>query len=314
MKFRKFNSLTNTYTLSQDWFGRHPHLVNEEWIITEKIHGANFAFYCDGQEVQVAKRTSFTDGGFFRCQEVIDKHSPAIMKLYQHIKDMCYADFEYIIVYGELYGQGIQREFNYGDKDFIGFDLWLKLDGDEEPTPVHKQHAFDFMVESGIPVVPVIATAKGSEILSIDPNKFTDGISECGRTEGFVIEPVVPADDYRGNRIYFKWKTEEFAEMKKTKKPPKTKEQKKLRPQAAEFFQTCRDMAVRNRLMNVVSHHGRTHISNFSTILMAFVDDILKDAEAPEGLWEDELRYIRRGLCGHCAGIIKANGQDVFEA
>lgn len=33
--------------------------VQMTWFVSEKIHGCNVSFYCDGKEIKIAKRTGF---------------------------------------------------------------------------------------------------------------------------------------------------------------------------------------------------------------------------------------------------------------
>jgi len=82
------------------------HKITGEWIATEKIHGANFSIYCDGNEVKFGKRTGFlhhTDS-FYNYQQLIPSLTPKILELFQLIKLDPANNIDHIIAYGELCG------------------------------------------------------------------------------------------------------------------------------------------------------------------------------------------------------------------
>ena len=66
--FKKFSSLENTYNkVFLEKVQLHP-CYTQQWIATEKVHGANFSFWWDKENgVRVASRTQFVDGSFFSC-------------------------------------------------------------------------------------------------------------------------------------------------------------------------------------------------------------------------------------------------------
>lgn len=62
MEFKKFSSLENTYRQNLIDKVQYEGKDGGAWIVTEKIHGANFSFWCDGIEVKTASRTQFVYG------------------------------------------------------------------------------------------------------------------------------------------------------------------------------------------------------------------------------------------------------------
>ena len=54
-----------------------------EWVVTEKIHGANFAMVSDGVAIRAAKRKAFLSPGedFFDHEAVLARLSPAVLRL-----------------------------------------------------------------------------------------------------------------------------------------------------------------------------------------------------------------------------------------
>jgi Rnl2 family RNA ligase len=128
MEFRKFNSLENTYRQNLIEKVLFEGKGKGEWIVSEKIHGANFSFWCDGNEVKVASRTQFVDGTFFNCQSVINKYHDGILKFHRERLEKG----DLLVIYGELYGKSVQKEVDYGPKDFRAFDVRLIRQQEED--------------------------------------------------------------------------------------------------------------------------------------------------------------------------------------
>ena len=107
MEFHKFSNLENTYRQNLIDKVQYEGKDVGEWVVTEKIHGANFSFWCDGTEVKVASRSQFVDGTFYNCQAVINRYSEGILNWCQGF------GVKTFIVYGELFGGNIQKEVKY---------------------------------------------------------------------------------------------------------------------------------------------------------------------------------------------------------
>src|SRR6185437_13000718 len=69
------------------WLGEdeaaHRALRGAEWIVTEKIHGANLCLVTDGVTIRAAKRKAFISPGddFFGHRAVVDRLAPAVLHL-----------------------------------------------------------------------------------------------------------------------------------------------------------------------------------------------------------------------------------------
>lgn len=62
INFKKYSSIDNVITrdfMERVWAEMPADL---EWVVQEKVHGANTSFLCDGEEVRFAKRTSVLSG------------------------------------------------------------------------------------------------------------------------------------------------------------------------------------------------------------------------------------------------------------
>lgn len=269
MEFQKFSSLENSYRQNLIDKVQYEGKDGGLWIATEKLHGANFSFWCDGTEVKVASRTQFVDGTFFNCQAVINRYQEQVMLLW--LNESMGDDRTTLVVYGELFGGNIQKEVYYGEKDFRAFDVVVN------GFRLSKSIAQQGCLEVGIPFVPVIHIGTFTECLAL-PNTFKslltpDGYEEDNTSEGLVIEPVEPAWFANGNRIYFKNKTESFSEKKSKPK----NEVFEMSEDLSDLLNSILEYNTEQRVCNVVSKFGQVTNKDFGKILGLTVQDILED-------------------------------------
>ena len=267
MEFQKFNSLENSYRQNLIDKVQYEGKDGGLWIATEKLHGANFSFWCDGKEVKVASRTQFVDGTFFNCQAVINKYSQGVLETWSAVCN----EGDILVIYGELFGGNIQKEVEYGEKDFKGFDVTVN------GTPLEQVKGFSVIRWAGITTVPVIHVGTFAECLAL-PNTFKslltpEGYEEDNTSEGLVIEPVEPAWFANGNRIYFKNKTESFSEKKSKPK----NEVFEMSEDLSDLLNSILEYNTEQRVCNVVSKFGQVTNKDFGKILGLTVQDILED-------------------------------------
>lgn len=268
MEFKKFSSLENSYRQNLIDKVQYEGKDGGLWIATEKIHGANFSFWCDGQEVKVASRTQFVDGTFYNCQEVINRYSEGVLQTFNTF----YNQGDILVIYGELFGGNIQKEVRYGEKDFRGFDV--SVNG----SPLDKVKAFSIIRWAGIQTVPVMLVGSFKECLKIN-NTFQSLLTPEGYegeniSEGLVIEPVEPDWFANGSRVYFKNKTESFSE--KTRQP-KEKQVFELSEEDSNLLNCVLEYNTTQRVQNVLSKFGEVTNKDFGKILGLTVQDLLEE-------------------------------------
>ena len=87
--------------------------VNEfqktKWVVTEKIHGANFSFHTDGEVVRVARRRDFLEENenFFNCHTAtfMETYPDKVRKIHGLvIERFSEKEIDQVSVYGELFG------------------------------------------------------------------------------------------------------------------------------------------------------------------------------------------------------------------
>lgn len=303
MEFKKFNSLENTYRQNLIDKVQYEGKDVGQWIATEKIHGANFSFWCDGVDVKVASRTQFVDGTFFNCQAVINKYSEAVLNITKGLA----AEGGILVIYGELFGGNIQKEVEYGEKDFCAFDVTLN------GVPQQKtSNLIRFLGENGIPFVPVIHVGTLAECLSL-PNTFKSTLTpgdyeEENTSEGLVIEPVEPTWFANGNRIYFKNKTESFSEKKRQ---PREKQVFELSEVESNLMNSLLEYNTTQRVQNVLSKFGEVTNKDFGKILGLTTQDLLeeftKETESdPKVVAQDNWKQFNKLLQAEIGKVVRS--------
>jgi len=88
MMFKKYNSIENTYREKQIEQVYLHEFNKEDYVVQEKVHGANFSFITDGKTIQVAKRSGLIaeNESFSNYKYVMDKYAEAIQKLFRLVK------------------------------------------------------------------------------------------------------------------------------------------------------------------------------------------------------------------------------------
>lgn len=268
MEFKKFSSLENTYRQNLIDKVQYEGKDGGLWMVTEKIHGANFSFWCDGKEVKTASRTQFVDGTFYNCQAVINRYSRGVLETWASV---C-KEGDVLTIYGELFGGNVQKEVQYGEKDFKGFDVAINGEIQE------KVKAFAIIRFAGIDTVPVIHTGKFKDCMELN-NTFKslltpEGFKGENISEGLVIEPVVPQYFNNGSRVYFKNKTAGFSEKNST---PKEKKVFALSEEESELMNEVLEYNTTQRVSNVLSKFGEVTNKDFGKILGLTMQDLLEE-------------------------------------
>lgn len=225
MKFIKFPSLNNVSSAMSVARVENAGLTapNVQWMVTEKIHGANFGIYSDGFEVKSAKRTGFVEDGenFFDSRRVVEDHKPLVLNLAQTIigslksairrtigKDIL--GKPYAIVYGELFGGSIQKNMPYQEKqDFCVFDFVIVLDDSNKDiveemfetgvisginhvedklilAPSNKLFMFEDMKRNGLLTAPLIKVGTFDECMAVC-NDFESHFTDNARVNNLQL-------------------------------------------------------------------------------------------------------------------------------
>ena len=79
---------------------------DEEWVALEKIDGANFQFYTDGNTIKCCSRNRELDSNsdFHNFQDLLRKYEPKIRKAFLALKKYTVQEYSVVRLYGEIFG------------------------------------------------------------------------------------------------------------------------------------------------------------------------------------------------------------------
>lgn len=131
-----------------------------EFMVTEKLHGANMGIYSNGTEFKIASREGFVRDGikFYNGRAVADKYKEAIMKHAKESTDEAKAagiTGEVTSIYfGELFGGNIHKGTPYSqEQDFVLFDFFVLFDDTPDNREALHQNGvshFEILQEEGL--------------------------------------------------------------------------------------------------------------------------------------------------------------------
>ncbi len=157
--YEKIDTNWQNRGLTQEHYRR---LNKAEWVVTEKIHGANFCVVLTEQAISYAKRKEMLlpDDDFFGYQAVVEPLEIAFLEVQQYLQQEGFAHSEdTILLHGELFGGGyphpeveanaqvdlVQTGVYYSpDIEFCVFDIAIQSPGNQ-----HKQY-LDYKLVSSI--------------------------------------------------------------------------------------------------------------------------------------------------------------------
>jgi len=332
-EFKKYSSIENTF--DKEFMERiySAGLDSLQYVVQEKVHGANTCFVTDGQEVQFAKRTGLVekDEQFYDYEELLERYKDKVRRLFQLIKSE-YPDTESVLAYGEMFGGRyphpevqnfnkvmlIQKGVAYSPiHDFYGFDIYVN--GDEKHRYLTVDEVNKFYEGAGFLYAKTLFKGTLKECLEY-PNAFQSKIAEWlgfppvddNICEGIVIRPVEPTYLNNGARVLLKSKNARFAEKKSVKK---RNPQLFVEPSYSEALtaqlEAVEEYVTENRLNNVVSKIGQVSIPRETGKLIGlFNKDALEDymkehAGEYELLEKSEQKIVTKHLNSLSAALIK---------
>lgn len=270
-KFNKYSSIENHY---QEGFLQSCPQEDIEWCVTEKIHGANFQVYYDGENFLLGTRNRFLgEDNFHGLKEIVEGIKHRILNLYYDYS----LSNEVMILYGEIYGDGIQKGVKYCKKHKIRF-FDMKIEGKYVPY----RKTAEVLDDYDIPYVPILKIITGNiiDVVNSANTKFNSLIAEGeyaeledNMCEGVVIKPyTTELLTTRGSRVIIKKKNEEFLEKKaKPKSNPARFVDYSKDIETFKIYSNC------NRFDSVFSKDNYQK-ENFGEFIKAYMRDIVQDA------------------------------------
>jgi len=295
MIFKKFSSIENSYREKEIEKIKKFEFDKKEWIVTEKIHGTNFSFISDGNDVKVAKRNSILNDNeiskFFDADIMLEKYSKNVKELTKYLKKNY--NISQVQIFGEHFGgifngktekgyKRIQKEVHYIPfTDFIVFEILVTKNDEQEflDWDTTKELCNKF----GFKVVPELFRGTFQECLEFKNDYLTKipemyGLEnfEGNITEGNVIKPVKPLFFPSGERVILKNKNNKFKEKGKVKKLKNSnmnlsEEDKKWVKEISKYFEYI-------RIQNLLSKGDvKLEWKQFGKLSGLFFKDVLED-------------------------------------
>lgn len=300
IEFKKYSSIENHFNREFMEHVAEQMPQDLQYVVQEKVHGANTSFLCDGNEVKFAKRTSVLADNekFYDYPELLEAYKDKVISLFSRVK-VQHPEVVTISVFGEMFGGlyphndvKINRQLSLIQKgvcytpehEFYGFDIYLSDGENGWYLPVDEVN--EIFEAEGFFYAKTLKRGTLAECLKY-PNAFPSKISEWlglpaiedNICEGIVIRPVTPMYLRNGSRVLIKSKNERFAEKKSIKK------RNKLFAEPVPYSDELKALVgevdayvTENRLINVVSHIGEVYVpKDFGKIMGLFSKDILED-------------------------------------
>jgi Rnl2 family RNA ligase len=269
--FKRYNSIENSYQgkYINRWLDKQPELKTETYVITEKIDGANIQIYFEpGKEYKVGKRSCFIerDSDFFDIKNIL----PQFEEEFKNVQQVVDRTNRSVRLYGELYGEGVQKRVNYSDKKSLVF-----FDVEEDGVLRDPNSANHFLMIFGLPMVPFITTKKGIvEALEISEtfNTLLNPI-EGNIAEGLVIRPYYKNYHNVDELFILKKKSAKFSEKENKDITAKT-----FNEGTFKYNQLFRGYITENRVLSVFSKHGPiTEIKQLGNYIKLVLEDAKED-------------------------------------
>lgn len=281
-------------------------ITKDDWIMTEKIHGANFSFVIRGDFYWCCKRSgpiSLTEN-FFSSREIETKYIADAREVYKRVlaQSTDPNDIEYVQIFGEIFGgsypgfetkgqRAVQKGVDYNPEiDFMVFDIRVVTktlstykDDKGKLQPIAWFVSYSDMIKylEGLELryVPVITRGKLEDLLKTSP-KFNTTIPTLfglpsvpgNLAEGYVLK-IDSQHQCHKSRPILKIKYEERFGETRTYKVPTFKI-----TEPDEFVTIHSDVILnyctQNRFNNTVSKIGKD--SSAEKILGIFIADACK--------------------------------------
>lgn len=337
MEFKKYNSIENSYqedfilALSEQGFDEL------EYIVQEKVHGANLSFITDGQTIMSAKRTELIldTEPFFNSQLVQEKYSGNIISMFKAVSKRF--DTKTVTIFGELFGGGyphpdilkddhaklVQRGIYYCPaNDFLAFDIFINNE-----TYLDVETVSGLFQEFGFLHAKTLFKGNLNDCLAYSNSFKTTIPSEFGLPEldgniceGVVIRPVKPSFLRNGSRVLIKNKNERWAEnnnfIDKTLLHRLLNDgEEELSDNARFLCEEIYKLITQNRLSNLISKIGEVNpVKDFGKVLGLYNKDVLTDFMKTyknhyDALEKQEGKAVNKFLNKHAGQLIN----DYFE-
>ena len=322
--FKKYNSIENAYR--KDFIERVAlaTIKSNDFVVQEKVHGANFSLITNGADLKSAKRTSLLEGtDHFNNHALIKElYYDKILKLYKAVKTK-YPNTESITVFGEIFGGSypdieqargairVQKGIFYAPyNEFYAFNIMVN-----QAFYLNVTEANELLETYGFFYAKTLFRGTLKEVLAY-PNAFESKISEWlklpeiknNTCEGIVIKPVVPHFLPNGSRVIIKNKNAKWSEKSKANSKPLVKVE--LSDEVQNLLSELERYINPNRLANVMSKESNLDSTQIGKLIGLLskdaLEDFLKEFKTPfDTLEKSEQKQITKQLNQFAAQLVR---------
>ena len=336
MKFTKYPSIENTYRQKAIAYVYETGNSGGEWVVSEKIHGANFNVIYDGTEFRMAKKKALIadDDTFYGCQSIKDQLKAQIRQIFIKLQSDSIIPISYVKFCGEIYGgtyphpdvarvkgaMKVQSGIWYRpDTGFYAFDIMANDNFIDDDT------AQSLFREFGIFNAEPLFRGTFGECLEYT-NEFNTTIPDRlglpridnNICEGVVLKPVDPRIFPCGSRVIFKNKNDKHSEKKNGNIPKEKMAEVKFSEKGQTLYEELFSLITENRLRNVISHVGKISDKEFGKLMGLFVKDAIEEfrkdfAEELDAIDKDEQKRMNKRVGQLAAELIRQHFLDIID-
>jgi len=273
-----------------------------KWVVTEKVHGANFSFSYENGTLRFAKRKDYLqwNDDFFGFQLVVNKLENNILRLFEQLSNAIAG--EKYMVYGELFGgkyphpevdpiadlQAIQTGVYYTPEiAFCAFDIAIENESGSKYY-LDYETAVGYFEQFGIFYAKPLLIGKFAEAMNFNirihstiPKALQLPELQDNLIEGVVIKPYNQVD--QNMRPIVKLKNPEFDEEEKFHEAEKWSFVPNVSSRTEDLsfiVAELRNYITQNRLQSAISKIGtldRTNALRVADIKTEFLEDVIVD-------------------------------------
>ncbi|WP_298508382.1 RNA ligase family protein [uncultured Kordia sp.] len=275
------------------------------WVVTEKVHGANFSFVYENGSLKFAKRKAYLswEDDFFGFQIVVNQLETNIIRLFEELSTQISGTK--FIMYGELFGgsyphssveadttvQAVQTGVYYSPTiNFCSFDIAIETEGVSTKTYLDYETAISYFEKHGIFYAKPLLIGKFGEAVNFNtrinstiPKQLQLPELTENLIEGVVIKPYNKLENaVISSRPIVKLKNKEFEEEKfhQAEKWSYTAKLSSKSEDLSFILEELRNYITTNRLESAISKIGALDMTNtqrVTDIETEFFKDTLVD-------------------------------------
>ena len=216
MEFQEYPSIENAFAAKsiKQFLAEHPDAQSVQWILTEKIDGANIQLLFEPhQPMRVGRRKDILtpDQNFYDIWNVLPTYSQEFAKMQTEVdRSLCA-----LRIYGELFGKKVLERIHYGEGKYIRFfDAMIINEGRERFMTQRELLEFFRRIDLEHMFVPLVQIVPSfNEALAYDTRQLKSAFNSSETVEGIVLKPYDGHFVVNGSPFYLKKKNEDFYEQ-----------------------------------------------------------------------------------------------------